>query len=119
MTNKKLSYQRVGLFEIVRKIGKLAYKLRLPTVMRIHPVVLIAQLKPAKGKDPYNRKRPDHPGPVEIENSEKRETPGGKSKAQAGKLYKMEQIMDKRVWRYGRRKLKTKYQVKWVGWGPK
>lgn len=37
-------------------------------VMKLYPVVLIAQLKLAKTNDPYKRKRPDHPGLVEIEN---------------------------------------------------
>ena len=67
MTNKKLSNQRVSLFEVLQKIGQLAYKLKLPPVMRIHPVVSIAQLEPSEGADPYHRRRPDHPGLVEIE----------------------------------------------------
>lgn len=35
--NKKLSNQRAGLFEITQKIGRLAYRLKLPPTMRIHP----------------------------------------------------------------------------------
>ena len=116
MANKKLSNQRVGQFEIVRKIGKLAYKLQLPPVMKIHPVVSIAQLEPAKGKDPYNRRRPDHPGPVEMEGAELGDTPhtgnqsGGES--QAGETYEVERIMDKRRRRYGRGQPRTEYRVK-------
>ena len=37
-------------------------------VMRLYPVVLIAQWKLAKTNDPYKRKRPNHPILVEIEN---------------------------------------------------
>lgn len=51
--NKKLSRQRVGLFKIIKKVDKLAYKLKLLPLMRIYPVVSIAQLEPAEGLDPY------------------------------------------------------------------
>jgi hypothetical protein len=55
--NRKLSEQRTGLFEIVWRVGKLAYKLKLPPYWKIHPVILVAQLQLAlKGKDPYGRK---------------------------------------------------------------
>lgn len=89
--------------------------------MKIYPVVLIPQLEPAKGNDPYNRKKPDHPGLVEME-----KTTQGDNKSkdihngiQAKEVYKVKQILGKRLRKYGRSKPRTKYRVKWVGWGPK
>ena len=54
--------------------------------MRIHPVVSVAQLKPTKGPDPYNRPRLDHHGPVGIEDMTD-STAAGKTKA--NKQYKV------------------------------
>ena len=42
---RKIGPQRVGPFPIKRKVGHLAYELTLPSDMRIHPVISIAQLE--------------------------------------------------------------------------
>lgn len=44
---KKLTQQSVDPFQIVEKVGRLAYKLEVPMDWRIHPVFFIAQLEPA------------------------------------------------------------------------
>ena len=121
MTNKKLSNQHVGPFEVLQRIGQLAYKLKLPPVMRIHPVVSIAQLEPSEGVNPYHRRRLDHSGPVEIERitldqAADREPDNSTLPSDS---YEVEQILDKRIRRYGRSKPKVEYRVKWLGWGPK
>ena len=64
----KLSNQRVGPFKVVKKVGNLAYRLELPEIMRIYPVISIAQLEPAFDNDPYARTRPPPP-PVEEDNN--------------------------------------------------
>ena len=117
-SNKKLSNQRVGPFEVVERIRQLTYKLKLPPIMRIYPVVLIAQLEPAEGADPYNRERPHHPEPVEMEEA----TPDklGNQKKKGGSTldtntYEVEQIIGKRTRKYGRGQAKTEYRVKWLG----
>lgn len=117
MANRKLSYQQVGPFRITQKIEKLAYKLKLPPAMKIHSVVSIAQLKLAKSTDPYNKARPNHPGPVKMERTthvdrDKVEDP------QAGKIYEVEQIVRRKVQKYGRDQPRTKYRVRWLGWSP-
>ena len=53
ITNHKLSNQRAGPFKIMEKVGNLAYRLRLPPVMKIWSVVSIAQIEPHHGPDPY------------------------------------------------------------------
>jgi hypothetical protein len=51
--NRKLSEQRSGPFQIVRRIRRLAYELKLPPRWKIHPIISVAHLRPApKGKDP-------------------------------------------------------------------
>ena len=45
LSNHKLSKQRVEFFPIIEKIDNLAFRLQLSSVMKIHSVVSIAQLK--------------------------------------------------------------------------
>lgn len=65
--NPKLSNQRVGPFPVLEKVGNLAYRLELPGVMRIHPVISIAQLEPSpdRSEDPYHRTSTQPVPPVE------------------------------------------------------
>lgn len=117
MPNKKLSNQRAGPFEIIQRVSELAYKLKLPAVMRIYPVVLIAQLEPAETDDLFDRKRPDHPGPVEMEGAEATDSKSKEAHngTQSEEVYEVEQILDKRLRKYGKSRPRTEYRVKWVG----
>ena len=92
--NRKLYYQRVESFKILKKIRVLAYRLELLLVMNIYLVVSIAQLEPTSlDEDPYARPRNINPPyVVEIEN-------------------KIEVLLKKRVLRG-----KTQYLVKWKGY---
>ncbi len=102
--NPKLGAQRCGSFPIVRKVGKLAYELKLPPTMKIHPVVSISQLEPApEGSDPYERVLNAEPPPVvEVGTPDEPE-------------WEVERLVD-RKWD-GRRRCFT-YLVKYLGWGP-
>ena len=98
VANRKLSQQRVGPFIVQKKVGQLAYQLELPPIMKIHPVVSIAQLEPkVPGHDPYGRNTPEPP-PVITEDGEHE--------------YTIERLLDRRT-RYG----KLHYLVKWLNYG--
>ncbi len=67
MLGKKLSQRYVEPFQILEKLGRLAYRLGLSTCWRIHPVLSVAQLEPAPlEKDPFDCPRPNHPDPVFV-----------------------------------------------------
>ena len=102
VSNRKLSQQRVGPFKVLEKVGHHAYRLELPPVMRIHPVVSIAQLEPVPdGSDPYHR--PFNPEPPAVTDTEP-EKPG--------KPYELERLLEKKTM-YG----KPHYLVKWKDYG--
>lgn len=102
---KKLSQQYVGPFEVLEKVGKLAYRLGIPDEWKIHPVFSIAQLEPAPGPDPHRRPRPTHPGSIFVEGDTKQ-----------WKSYEVQRILNKRTFRQGRG-WTTQYLIRWLGYG--
>ena len=105
---KKLTQQYVGPFQIVKKVGRLAYKLDVPSDWRIHPVFSVAQLEPAPdpAKDPFQRLRPQHPPSVFVEGDTDRH-----------KSFEIDRFLNKRTIRKGRG-LAVEYLVRWTGYGP-
>ena len=107
--NRKLMNQRSGSFEVIRKVGRLAYELKLPEEWRVHPVISVTQLEPDPSTpdgDPFNRPRETQPGSVEVEG----DTPTSKS-------WEIEKIVGKRTRKFGKANV-TQYRIKWLGWGP-
>ena len=106
LVSKKLGPQFVGPFKITERIGSLAYKVQLPSNMKIHNVISIAQLEPAaqhpeRDPDPYHRVSTPPPA-VAVDDEEE---------------WEIEQVLQKRRSRRGRGWC-TQYLVKCLGYSP-
>ena len=101
--NKKLFNQRVEPFKVLKAVGKSkqVYRLKLFPVMKIHPVIFIAQLKSAtSGTDSYERAVGRNSPSVEKENSHSEAS-----------HYEVERLLDKRMSRN-----QPQYLVKWLSY---
>jgi len=65
---KKLTERYVGLYEIEEVVSKNVVKLKLPVLMRIHPVVNVSRV--VRYKEPVKRQRVEEPKPVEVKGVE-------------------------------------------------
>lgn len=91
---RKLAPRFIGPFEVLERIGPVAYRLALPAVMhRIHPVFHVSLLKPFVGDADAQPVVP----PIVLED---------------GEHFEVEAILDRRTNRRRR-----EYLVKWVGYG--
>ncbi|KAE8260696.1 hypothetical protein A4X09_0g7746 [Tilletia walkeri] len=97
--SKKLDFRRAGPFKILSKVGKVSYKLDLPSSMSgLHPVFHISLLEPYH--DPasgYSLPRAPAPPPPDIINDQPE--------------YEVEAILSKRTYRR-----QVQYLVKWAGY---
>ena len=84
---------RVGPFEVLERVGKLAYRLDLPTLFKVHPVISVAKLEPA----PLNDIQFSNPPPIQM--------PDGEVK------YEIDRIVQQRKARQG-----LQYLVRWAGY---
>jgi hypothetical protein len=65
--NHKLSFKYYGPFEVLHKVGQVAYKLLLPSDCYIHPVVHVSQLRAATGfKPPVQHSLPSSAGAMQF-----------------------------------------------------
>ena len=55
LNNRKLYHQKIDSFQIFEKMRFLAYRLKLPLIIKIHFVISIIQLKFASNNDLYER----------------------------------------------------------------
>ncbi len=102
--NKKLGQQFAGPLRVLERVGRLAYRLDIPSNWRIHDVISVAHLEPATAPedDPYRRRRLEQPEPVVVDGENE---------------WEIERILRKRVYRRGR-DFTTEYLVRWLGYGP-
>lgn len=90
---------------MIEKIGRLAYKLRIPPHWKIHPVFTIAQLEPYISSDPYEWELPKQPPDLFTDREVKEES------------FVVDRLLNKQVVKKGKG-LATEYLVKWKGYGP-
>jgi hypothetical protein len=93
--SKKLDWKRLGPYSITERIGTQAYRLQLPSSMRIHPVFHVSLLEPYKPNLIPERIRPPPP-PVVIQDNEE---------------FEVEEILDSKLIRRS-----LFYLVKWKGY---
>ena len=95
---QKLSHWRLGPFVVERRIGPMAYRLRLPHGMKqLHLVFNIVKLTPALDDPITGHTTEDHPLPIVIDREAE---------------WKVEEILDSR---WHRRRFQ--YLIKWKGYG--
>ena len=93
---KKMDDKWFGPFKIVEKVGASAYRLKLPSTMKVHPVFNEVLLKPAHAPTFESQKTLPPPPPVIVENEEE---------------YEVDEIIDSKL-HHG----KLQYLVKWTGY---
>lgn len=97
---KKLAPRYIGPFRVEKVINPVAYKLKLPKSLRIHPVFHVSLLQPwhTDNEFPPHQDTAYHPPPVIPEDNQ----------------YLVEALLDKRITGRGQ----TEYLVRWQGYGP-
>ena len=100
--SRKFQPRFYGPFEVLQEISPVAYKLKLPDTMKIHPVFHVSLLSRYKNNDA--EKFPGRiiipPEPVIVNNEEE---------------FEVESILDKRIRKKGRKET-TEYLVLWKGY---
>ena len=98
LSSEKLGDRQLGPFEILERVGDLAYRLDLPeTLSRLHPVFHMDKLYPYRG-NLVNGLLPEEPEPVYLEDEDEPE-------------YEVETLLDSRIrWR------RLEYLVRWKGY---
>ena len=106
---RKYAQQYAGPFQVLERIGRLAYRLDIPEHWRLHPVFTVAQLEPCPPaeQDPYARPRPTNPPGIDAEQREDPKIPE----------WHVERLLNKRVIAKGKG-FATEYLVRWKNWGP-
>ncbi len=98
--NNKLLPKWLGPFQIVQKVGEVAYKLALPATMRIHPVFHVSLLKPYRSNGTV---QPPVILPDVVDNT---------------MIFEVEALLDHRDRKSRSNRLRREYLVKWAGYGP-
>jgi hypothetical protein len=94
--SEKLDHKRLGPFEIIGQINRVAFRLKLQKSMKIHDVFHVSLLEPYHVDSNSDRKQPPPP-PVSVDNEDE---------------FEVEQILDSRY-----RHNQLQYFVDWKGYG--
>ena len=110
LSNHKLSQQRVDSFKIIEKIDTLTYRFELPSVMQIHFVIFIAQLKFASSSnnDLYQRSKSNNSSSITTKNDDSNDFTQTSN-------YEIERLLNRRVISTNR----INYLIKWKNYDSK
>jgi hypothetical protein len=97
-----LSQQKVGPFKILQIVGRLAYKIDLPSTWKIHPVISIAHLE-RHHPDPYDRQLAPLPDIIQDTDEDS-----------PHEEWEIEDVLRSRVTGKNKRK---EWRIKWKGFG--
>uniref|UniRef100_A0A670IJD3 Gypsy retrotransposon integrase-like protein 1 n=1 Tax=Podarcis muralis TaxID=64176 RepID=A0A670IJD3_PODMU len=95
--SRKLDARFTGPFPIVDQVSPVAFRLRLPATLKVHPVFHRSLLSPVAPPDEFHPNRP-RPQPVLVRGEPE---------------YEVERILDSRY-----RRGKLQYLIDWKGYGP-
>ena len=98
-THRGLIPKYDGPFEIVKKVGKVAYRLKLPERLKLHPTFHVSFLKPYNEDDDPSRKQAKRAPPT----------------IRAEFHRKIMKILDHRTLGNSKKNRRTEYLVKWQG----
>ena len=96
--SRKLVPRFVGPYKVIKVVNPVAVKLELPSNMKVHPVFHISELRSI----PEGTRLPSQPASVEVEGIDE---------------WIIDKILDHKVVKQNN-KMKYKYLVKWMGYGP-
>lgn len=95
--SKKLDYKRLGPFEIIRSINDVAYELRLPPSMHIHPTFHVSLLEKVTINQ-FSDRQHSEPPPILVEGQEE---------------FQVQEILNSRITRN-----RLFYLIDWLGYPP-
>jgi hypothetical protein len=101
--SRKLTARYVGPFVVERVVNPVAYKLKLPANLKIHPVFHVSMLQPWRVDGEFPAHQPSLSQPPPVNEAENR--------------FKVDRLLDKRTRRYGRGE-RVEYLIRWFGYGP-
>ena len=93
LINRKLNQQRIKFFEISKKIETLTYRFKLSSIMQIHSMIFIIQLKSTSALDIdlYRRSRFD------VDNSSSMQLKNDSDSKNSTKLYEIKRLLNRRI----------------------
>lgn len=91
---RKLDWKYLGPYKVLERIGKRAYRIKIPATWKVHDVFHVSLLEPKK---PDNFGRQAEPQPAIVIDEEEE--------------YEVEEILNSRIYRN-----KVQYLIKWKGY---